>query len=902
MKKRIFMILAVFSLVVFSGYGQQVNRAQKLFIKHGLQFQTWSATGGHEWPIFDNGVTSRVSNVYGGSKSVRYIRVQLPGESNEILSLAEVQVFSGGVNVALNKVATQSSTNGSSEASRAVDGNTNGDINNASVTHTQSSSQPWWEVDLGANYDVESVMVYNRTDCCGERLRGYYILASPNPFVSTSLSGALAENGVVLVGPHFPVADEYTNLPFVQGFYEKPMFSPDFFNRHPNALWSMEKAPYGTQLDMGPTASEVSNGFLDAYQLEKVGNLVTLGFGDEENYSNELKDWFKQWFDLSKAKYPDVLLHNNQYVNQWSDSQMRTYIQQAQPDFISFDNYLFNESQVEFDGGSLRSMYNYLGRYRRLALEGIDGDGNLPIEFGQYTIGFRQGSTQAGEGGLYYTSESQIYGEVFGALTMGAKWLSAWRYNRWDRSYWIDNAGNLLPGYYWYANALKEFKNLSPHLSRLQTTDVRFIPGEHLFGGNAVSNLTPNEVAIWDAVSDPDPYITGITASNMVSGTNHNLKGDVLIGYFKPVKNLSTDTDISMGPIHHKDAKYFMIMNGLTKASGCCHESSSSLFQDDINQGLASLAKQTITLNIDFGENPVDVLKRVNPTTGVVEEILLTQVSGNEYTVDIVLDGGKADLFYWESAHSVVNIIPYNLALNKPANESSVQSGALASRAVDGDTSGNWIDGSVAHTLSEFQPWWQVDLGNLADITNIKLYNRTDCCADRMTNYYVLVSENPFQASETLIDILTRSDVYEFYQTSQMGRPTSISINQKGRYVRLQLQGTNAINMAEVEVYGTFSNALSIQENRLNEFKIYPNPLKRGETLKINREWGNSFEGEPLEVSIFSITGKKIYTKKILPENGKSNVEINVEQLTTGVYFIELLTGSFSETKKIVVK
>ena len=53
---------------------------------------------------------------------------------------------------------------------------------------------------------------------------------------------------------------------------------------------------------------------------------------------------------------------------------------------------------------------------------------------------------------------------------------------------------------------------------------------------------------------------------------------------------------------------------------------------------------------------------------------------------------------------------PINLALNKPATQSSTATGGAAGLAVDGNTNGNFFAGSVSHTLLDNQAWWQVDL------------------------------------------------------------------------------------------------------------------------------------------------------------------------------------------------
>jgi hypothetical protein len=37
--------------------------------------------------------------------------------------------------------------------------------------------------------------------------------------------------------------------------------------------------------------------------------------------------------------------------------------------------------------------------------------------------------------------------------------------------------------------------------------------------------------------------------------------------------------------------------------------------------------------------------------------------------------------------------------------------------------------------------WWQVDLGSQKKISQIIIYNRTDCCVDRLSNYQVSISD-----------------------------------------------------------------------------------------------------------------------------------------------------------------
>lgn len=102
--------------------------------------------------------------------SCRYVRVA--AGPAKWLSIAEAQIFSGGRNVALKKTATQSSTYGTGKAELAVDGGTDGVYSKGSMTHTGNGEDEWWEVDLGAECPVEKLVLWNRTDCAGERLAG----------------------------------------------------------------------------------------------------------------------------------------------------------------------------------------------------------------------------------------------------------------------------------------------------------------------------------------------------------------------------------------------------------------------------------------------------------------------------------------------------------------------------------------------------------------------------------------------------------------------------------------------------------------------------------------------------------------------------------------------------------
>ena len=131
---------------------------------------------------------------------------------------------------------------------------------------------------------------------------------------------------------------------------------------------------------------------------------------------------------------------------------------------------------------------------------------------------------------------------------------------------------------------------------------------------------------------------------------------------------------------------------------------------------------------------------------------------------------------------------------------SAQQQGAPANAAVDGNTDGNFFDGSVTHTNFETSPWWQVDLGTSTSVNSIVIWNRTDCCGTRLTDYWVFVSDTPFTAFDTPFALQNRPGTWSSHQLAAPSPSSTIAVGSQGRYVRVQLTGTNNLSLAEVQV------------------------------------------------------------------------------------------------------
>lgn len=130
-----------------------------------------------------------------------------------------------------------------------------------------------------------------------------------------------------------------------------------------------------------------------------------------------------------------------------------------------------------------------------------------------------------------------------------------------------------------------------------------------------------------------------------------------------------------------------------------------------------------------------------------------------------------------------------NIALGKRVSQSSTAFGGDASRAVDGKTDGDFGHQSVTHTNFQSKPWWQVDLDSEETIRQINIYNRTDTASNRLSNFHVILLDS-FGNEIDRKRISSLTDTF-----------AQITIDyKKARYVRIELEGNNALSLAEVQV------------------------------------------------------------------------------------------------------
>lgn len=148
-----------------------------------------------------------------------------------------------------------------------------------------------------------------------------------------------------------------------------------------------------------------------------------------------------------------------------------------------------------------------------------------------------------------------------------------------------------------------------------------------------------------------------------------------------------------------------------------------------------------------------------------------------------------------------VNRVPVNAAMFGTASQSSTyneQGGAA--NAIDGNPDGVYVNGSVTHTRSQQGAWWQVDLGAAIPVDTVTLHGRTDCCVERLSDFWIMASPTPFPTTGTPDQIAASPGVVATRVSTTNGQKVAWPPGGSHRYIRVQLNGTDMLSLSEVSV------------------------------------------------------------------------------------------------------
>ncbi|HQV01734.1 MAG TPA: T9SS type A sorting domain-containing protein, partial [Bacteroidia bacterium] len=141
---------------------------------------------------------------------------------------------------------------------------------------------------------------------------------------------------------------------------------------------------------------------------------------------------------------------------------------------------------------------------------------------------------------------------------------------------------------------------------------------------------------------------------------------------------------------------------------------------------------------------------------------------------------------------------------------------------------------------------------------------------------------------------------------SQNGGTTAETINyngaSSGSTYTLQVYGYNGVFNAacyrlRVNTSATnFRITESAISNKAN-FSMYPNPANALVTINLFSD-----ESQDATINLIDITGRVVYTQTISIAEGDQKMELDINQITKGIYFLQLNANGDKTVQKLVIE
>lgn len=117
------------------------------------------------------------------------------------------------------------------------------------------------------------------------------------------------------------------------------------------------------------------------------------------------------------------------------------------------------------------------------------------------------------------------------------------------------------------------------------------------------------------------------------------------------------------------------------------------------------------------------------------------------------------------------------------------------------------------------------------------------------------------------------------------------------KYSVINTANTNDSLQFSLKYDNSATSIAELNNNSLSAFDLFPNPATDVTVLKVNSQ-----KSMDAKVIIYNALGAIVSEKPVTILEGKNKIEVNVSDLSAGVYFTQIKMGSGIVTKKLIVK
>ena len=745
-------------------------------------------------------------------------------------------------NLALGKSTSQMGQYGDGSSDLAVDGDTTGTSPwgaTADLQHASTGTEPWWKVDLGNESTLDNVKIFNRSNCCQDRMENFYVFISSQDIdASQSISTLLADSNIQSIHNTNTLGlTESIPLNQTQGRYIVLKLVGSSRTLHLS-----EVEVYGCIDNSVPPSCDV---VLDSVNTTD----LTLCGADNGSISIYASGSSLEYSIDGGVSYLPQSVFSNLAAGSYPISVRKSNLTSCE----ALDTVVIS-SPAGCDSQNVCTVVENLALGKSTSQMGQYGDGSSDLAVDGDTTG---------------TSPWGATADLQHASTGTEPW---WKVDLGNEST-LDN--------------VKIFNRSNCCQDRMENFYV-FISSQDIDASQSISTLLADS----NIQSIHNTNTLGLTESIPLNQTQGRYIVLKLVGSSRTLhlsevevygcidNSVPPSCDVVLDSVNTTD----LTLCGADNGSISIYASGSSL-EYSIDGGVSYLP-QSVFSNLAAGSYPISVRKSNLTSCEALDTVIIASPAGCD-------------------SQNVCTVVE-NLALGKSTSQMGQYGDGSSDLAVDGDTTGTSPWGATAdlqHASPGTEPWWKVDLGNESTLDNVKIFNRSNCCQSRMENFYVFISSQDIDASQSISTLLADSNIQSIHNTNTLGLTESISLNQaKGRYIVLKLVGSSrTLHLSEVEVWGcTESNSQRFQNPNIDpvlsvseELKVFvkPNPYQNFFELSTNYP-----SGERLDISIINGLGQVVWRGQ-----GDSGQYFQIgHNLAVGVYWVHVQGNGRSASEQII--